>query len=360
MDCVTCGMFRQFDAVANQYAVQAFEALAPWVRNGFTAFVGVWLAFHLGWRGVLQGNLRLAEMMNAGAIFAAVAVVLQGSGFYWDWIYLPGREVMSGLTQIVVSSPSAGIGDPSMTGLLSTVEREVMRVFAVVQGIISESNFYELVNLVSGVLLLLPYVFVWGIFLAFLLEGTFKFLGVSALAPIFIACAAFKATRGFTMSAGRILLSGILTVVFAGVAMGFTITIVKLYTANLPMGPDGVTFVGDPSAFVLSREYFSILLIGFISILFHLKAATLASNISGAMDGPGAASAVVATGMMGIGLLKSAALAPAKPVIDNARRRYGEAVMDGMSRAASSTVSAARHGAGGLIERLTSRIGGAP
>ncbi len=357
MDCVTCGMFRQFDTVANQYALQAFEALAPWVRNGFTAFVGAWLAFHLGWRGVLQGNLRLPEMMNAGAVFVAVAVILQGSTFYWSWIYLPGREVMSGLTQIVVSSPSAGIGDPSMTGLLSTVEREVMRVFAVVQGIIAESNFYELVNLVGGILLLLPYVFVWGIFLAFLLEGIFKFLGISALAPIFIACIAFKATRGFAMSAARILLSGILTVVFAGVAMGFTITIVKTYTADLPMSTDG-TFAGDPSAFVLSREYFSILLIGFISILFHLKAATLASNIAGASDGPGAASAVVAAGMAGVGLLKAAALAPARPVIDNVRRRYGEAVMDGVSRAASSALSAAGRRAGTLMERLTSRIGG--
>lgn len=357
MDCVTCGMFRQFDTVVNQYALQAFEALAPWVRNGFTAFVGAWLAFHLGWRGVLQGNLRLPEMMNAGAVFVAVAVILQGSAFYWGWIYLPGREVMSGLTQIVVSSPSMGVGDPSMTGLLSTVEREVMRVFAVVQGIIAESNFYELVNLVGGILLLLPYVFVWGIFLAFLLEGIFKFLGVSALAPVFIACIAFKATRGFAMSAARILLSGILTVVFAGVAMGFTITIVKTYTADLPMTADG-TFAGDPSAFVLSREYFSILLIGFISILFHLKAATLASNIAGASDDPGAASAVVAAGMAGVGLLKAAALAPARPVIDNARRRYGEAVMDGVSRAASSALSAAGRRAGTLMERLTSRIGG--
>jgi len=350
-------MFRQFDAVANQYAMQAFEALAPWVRNGFTAFVGAWLAFHLGWRGVLQGNLRLPEMMNAGAVFAAVAVVLQGSSFYWDWIYLPGREVMSGLTQIVVSSPSAGVGDPSMTGLLSSVEHEVMRVFVVAKGMIAESSFYELVNLVGAVLLLLPYVFVWGIFLAFLLEGIFKFLGISALAPIFIACIAFKATRGFAMSAARVLLSGILTVVFAGVAMGFTITIVKVYTAGLPMNASG-EYVGDPSDFVLGAKYFSILLIGFISILFHLKAATLASNIAGASDGPGAASAVVAAGMAGVGLLKGAALAPARPVIDNARRRYGEAVMDGVSRAASSALSAAGRRAGGLMERLTSRIGG--
>ncbi len=357
MACVTCEMFQQFDNVANSYALEAFEALTPWVKNAFTAFVGVWMAFQLGWRGILQGNLRLAEMMSSAAVFVAVAVILQGSSFYWEWVYIPGRQVMSGLTQMVVSSPMAGVDDPSMTGLLSTVETEVMRVFRVVKGMIAESSFYELVNFVAGIVMLIPYIFVWGIFLAFLLEGIFKFLGISALAPMFIACAAFKPTRGFAISAARVLLSGILTVVFAGVAMGFTITIVKLYTAGLPIDVDG-NYVGDPGKFVMSAEYFSILLIGFISVLFHLKAATLASNISGASDGPGAASAVVAAGMMGVGLVKAAALAPAKPIIDNAKRRYGEAAMSGISRGVSSAASAARSGASSLMDRLTSRIGG--
>src|SRR3546814_11157594 len=95
MSCVTCEMFQQFEAGANGYALEAFEALAPWVRNACTAFVGVWIAFHLGWRGVLEGNLRLAETMGTAAVFAAVATVLQGSIFYWEWVYLPGRQVMS-------------------------------------------------------------------------------------------------------------------------------------------------------------------------------------------------------------------------------------------------------------------------
>src|SRR3546814_20235999 len=108
----------------------------------------------------------------------------------------------------------------------------------------------------------------------------------------------------------------------------------------------------------MSTEYFSILLICFISVLFHLKAATLASNISGASDGPGAASAVVAAGMMGVGLLKGAALAPAKPVFDNAKSRYGEVAMNQISRGESAAASAARRSASGLMARLTSRLGG--
>src|SRR3546814_14910249 len=107
----------------------------------------------------------------------------------------------------------------------------------------------------------------------------------------------------------------------------------------------------------MSTEYFSILLICFISVLFHLTAATLASNISGASDGPGAASAVVAAGMMGVGLLKGAALAPAKPVFDNAKRRYGEVAMNQISRGASAADQAARSSATSLMARLMRTIG---
>jgi hypothetical protein len=50
------------------------------------------------------------------------------------------------------------------------------------------------------------------------------------------------------------------------------------------------------------------LLLGFVSVLFHLKAATLASNISGASDGPGAAAAVVTGGLAAVAAVKSTTL----------------------------------------------------
>jgi hypothetical protein len=50
------------------------------------------------------------------------------------------------------------------------------------------------------------------------------------------------------------------------------------------------------------------ILLGFVSVLFHLKAATLAANISGASDGPGAAATVVAGGLAAVAAAKGAAL----------------------------------------------------
>ncbi|MDX5416855.1 MAG: hypothetical protein LPK88_11150, partial [Alphaproteobacteria bacterium] len=110
----------------------------------------------------------------------------------------------------------------------------------------------------------------------------------------------------------RILLNGIFVVVFAGIAMGMTGFIVKSFVID----GGGVIEDGQLTVvvrdFVWSRQFFSILIVGFISILFHLKSATLASNLSGALDGPGAAAAVVTAGMMAAGGAKAASLIGAR------------------------------------------------
>jgi hypothetical protein len=59
------------------------------------------------------------------------------------------------------------------------------------------------------------------------------------------------------------------------------------------------------AAWVFSKDYWHLFLIGFISILFHLKASTIASNISGSSDGPGAAGALVGAAMIAAGTAKN-------------------------------------------------------
>jgi len=60
------------------------------------------------------------------------------------------------------------------------------------------------------------------------------------------------------------------------------------------------------AAWVFSKDYWHLFLIGFISILFHFKASTIASNISGSSDGPGAAAVVVGAAMLAAGASKKA------------------------------------------------------
>jgi hypothetical protein len=291
--CITCEVFQRFDAVGNTYAREAFASVTPFVKGGFFAFVGLWVAWQLLRISTADIDFRGLGWNAAALVFAGAA--LSGTDFYWSWVYEPTRAAMSGLTQMMVKNPSTGVADTSMTGLLQAVEGEILKVFATSKAMMEGGGMFTFLPYIAALILMIPYVFVWCIFLAYLLEGIFKLLAITALAPVFIAIAPFRSTRGFSMSALRVMVGGVLTVVFAGVAMGFTITVVKYYTGQLPLSAEA--FTSDADDFIFSPDYFAILLIGFVSILLHLKAATLAANIAGANDGPGAAAGVAAAGL---------------------------------------------------------------
>jgi|HigsolmetaAR202D_1030399.scaffolds.fasta_scaffold07041_5 hypothetical protein len=334
--CITCGIFQQLDSLSIRYGREVFEALAPATRQAFSAFIGLWFAFQLFYKGLLRGALKLQDFMAKMVLFAVLHVALMSSSYYWDFVYVPIRETTSAISQLVVR-PAGEITDPTFTGLLKVVETEVWKVVDLSRAMLEDAGWFSPTLLIAGLLLLIPFLFVLLVFVAFLLEGLFKFLAITVLAPLAIVCIGFDATRGFAISAGRILLGGALTIIFAAVAMGFTVAILRAYIAPplLPIEMDG-ELKTRIAHFPFSKAYFGLLILGFISVLFHLKAATLAANISGASDGPGAAATVVGAGMAALGTAKAIASAPVRryagKLWDKADAFVGGRTSDGVQR----------------------------
>ena len=306
MGCTSCAIYHNLDQVSKVYGRSVFEALAPQCSKLFTAFLAVWLIWQLGVNWLYKGEINKEETLKAFLGFLIVGLFLKGSGYYWEYFYEPAYDVISKLTQAVITVSGHVGGDGSIKKMLEVVERELSRIFDLQKMISADASWYQVPTMIAGLVLCLPYVFIWGLFLAYTLEGIFKLLAVTALAPIFIVCAAFPSSRSFTYAAGRIVLNGGLTVVLAGVAMGFTLSILKHYMAAIPMNEGGM--VAGAAAWVFSKDYWHLFLIGFISILFHFKASTIASNISGSSDGPGAASALVGATMIAAGMAKNAGM----------------------------------------------------
>jgi hypothetical protein len=268
-ECITCALFLELDNVSQTFARDSYEAIAPWTKKAFGVFTGVWMA----WQFIRMylGEADLKEIGKQALIFVFVGAILGTSDFYFDWFYDPLRTVMSTLTQMVVSVPSTGVEDGELVTLVERVESEMMKVIEFAGDVMSSGGWFDTFGIVViMVLFVVPFVFVWLIFLAFLLEGAFKLLGVTALGPPLIALSAFKATRGFSMSALRIAINGVMTVVFAGVAMGFTLMVLETNISDLPINAQG-DFTGDADRFIFSRPFFAILIVGMLSILFHLN-----------------------------------------------------------------------------------------
>jgi hypothetical protein len=295
-------MFDQFDQLAQTYGHDAFNVIAPAAKLAFNAYVGAWVAWVLIYHALIRGDLSVQMIVPRIMLITVCDIALNGVDLYWDWLYQPAYDAMNQIATALVVKSSTGIDVRSLAGMLGEVEQRILQMLVIAAKIWQDGGLLSIGLVFAGAILSLPYLFVWGIFMAFVLEGVFKLMAVTAVAPLLIVCAAFNGTRGFAISGARIVLGGVLTVIFAAVAMGFTLHVLDLFMSKLPVGPTG--FHISVSQWVLSKEYWAALILGFISILFHLKAATLASNISGASDGPGAAAAVVAGGMSAFAAVK--------------------------------------------------------
>jgi hypothetical protein len=305
MACLSCDIFTPLDQLAQSYGREAFNALAQPTRVAFNAFVGVWAAWVFAVEGALLGSMSFRKVAPQVLIFTLCGAGLLSVDLYWEWFYQPIYDAMNGIATSLVTG-ATGVEAHSLQDMLSAVEDQVFNVLIVAGKMIGESGFSHIGLAVYGLVMALPFLFVWGIFLAFIVEGIFKLLAITAVSPLLVAAAAFKPSRGFAVSGFRVVLGGALTVIFAAVAMGFTMHVLRDFIGKIPVSGGG--FSQDMSSWAGGKDYWGMILLGFVSVLFHLKAATLASNISGASDGPGAAAAAVTGGLAAVAAVKGAAL----------------------------------------------------
>src|SRR5258708_35940295 len=105
--------------------------------------------------------------------------------------------------QLISPDATAGAQASGISGMRGIVEKEVQRAFAVATAVMKDGGITNLYVLVLGIVLAVPYVFVWGIFLAFVIEGVFKLLGVRAVAPVLIAGAGVLTSPGVCSARGH-------------------------------------------------------------------------------------------------------------------------------------------------------------
>lgn len=374
--CLFCGMFSElftqaFGTGNGGFARLAFDALlspANALARIAATFLVVWtmLQFMLyedASREVLKRSLKLVGILigvgffySAGGgtwLFETIIIGMQKIG-----LGAADKVVTAGMQACTAVTTGAKGGGGTYEGLWAGVE---CVAFSPVR--LAAENWAKLsgpVGIVTGLgdwlawlILAAPYMFVLGVFGAFLVQSMFYFLAVAGAAPVILLFLVFDSTRGIVWSALKLLLTGTLTIVFAGMAMGFTGFVLKKYAgevANFQAYTTATSFsqcyesevkslkdkginpyadawknentitqitklckdrVGEAEKtkevlesdkvcsaehFVCTKSYWSAFLIGLISILLHLLAPRIAANLSGASDSAATAAAVVAGG----------------------------------------------------------------
>ena len=295
--CYTCEMFTTFYEFGMQYGTDIFHALLSPALILFNAVVGLWFAWQLVFKVLIQGEFEAAGFIKSLCLFVFVGSILHGASFFWDYIHGPFLNLVSAIAQKIITLGKSSLNDPTFEGVIKTVDDALnSSVFQVWNILMNEGNWYTLTikPMIGAVILMAPYIFVICIFLAFMLEFVFSVLVVTAIMPLLLICLVFEVTRVFTISAGRIALTGALTLIFACIAMGFTIAVFHKFGPLIPVNLEGAH--REISEFVFSKRYWAIFILGFVSVFFHLKASTFAAALAGSMGGPGPAAAVTAAG----------------------------------------------------------------
>lgn len=386
-ECHICSFVAQLEAKADVFTAEVVRELSVFAVNIWRPILVLWFAYvcvfvYIGLKkyepAKIGSRVFLAVILSA-LISSTAAGTAQNDpthSIYWKMTHELYKKVSAGVSSAILSM-GGGIEIPDQSAALagapavslSTNSYPFTRVFGamensvwniIVTGIgaiwsnpsaatntanqswfvkmLGLPGIQQVVNVIQSILLLLPYVFVIGLFTAYIVESLFMYLATTMVAPFLMICAFFDPLRQIFITGLRIYASAALTIIFAAMAMGFTLSvsagyfseiqclIVKEPTITLASGKTATcssATIARTDPVILSYEYWSAVLIGFASILLHIKAKTLASNFSGASDGAGPAAAVVAATKLAVGGALAAGLSAARQLPGNARDAAG-------------------------------------
>lgn len=284
--CYTCELYSAFYDFGINYGKEIYIALLPSVRTMFNAYVGFWLAWTLVFKVLLKGDFDWAGFAKTLILFIFVEALLQGGDYFWTYIHAPCFSLTSSVAQKIITLGKAPLKAPTFEGVIRTVDYSLNKtVFQMWDALLAEVGWTSWKPLIAAIVLIVPYLIVICIFLAFMLEFVFSILVITAICPLLYIALCFKPLQRIVINAGQIVLYGALTLIFSCIAMGFTLEAFHKFSPIMPVGVEGIHV--DITNFIFSRQYWAIWILGFLSAFFHLKASYFAASISYFFQGGG-------------------------------------------------------------------------
>lgn len=282
--CYICEIYSAFYDFGINYGKDIYKALLPSGQIVFNAYVGLWLAWTLVFKTLLKGDFDWTDFIKSLMLFVFVETLLQGGDYFWTYVHNPFLALISAIAQKIITLGKVSTMAPTFEGVIQTVDYALNKtVFQTWNALMEEAGWTSWKPVIAAIILIIPYLVVMGVFLAFMLEFVFSMLVITSICPLLFIAICFKPFQRIVINAGQIALYGALTLIFSCIAMGFTLEVFHKFSPIIPIGPEGV-HIGIIN-FIFSKQYWAIWILGFLSVFFHLKAAYFAANISNFFQG---------------------------------------------------------------------------
>ncbi len=280
------------DNVATPYCMELFDMLGRKSSEMFTAFVGIWFLWQLIFKGILQGDLVFAEFVKKLFLFSFIAFVLPHHNWFLIWFYLPLNEVVQGLLANILQMGINGeIIASTRNGMLDAVDGVISQIINIFTVLVKGSYFMDFEAKLAGGILLIPYIILLCIFLAYVIEFIFTLLIITAISPLLFIALGFSITSGVFIGGVRVVFQEVLNLVLAVIAISLALMIVNQTLREMTL-LDGMALRKAAIHWVFGEEYWACLISGAISCVFLVKTRVIASSMTGSIGGVGSSAAL--------------------------------------------------------------------
>lgn len=284
MNCIVCRIAEPLEHVAENYAVFLFKAISPYAIHLFEGFVGMWVLYQIIYKGIVLGELEITSTIKQFCIFAVILTILRTHHLLWEIVYNPLGEFVKLMVKLITQTSTYNYETSHDKGLLVAID-EMLQQIIVLGASLSDS--WSPLQIGAAIPIMLVYILLGAIAVAFALEYILAAFLVASFSPVLLIAVGFDVTKLIAIRALQVILGGVLTVIFSTIAMSLTLMAAKELFYDISI--NGNLSNMSIKNFAYSRDYIALLILGMISILSQIKARMIAFNMIRSIDGGGIA-----------------------------------------------------------------------
>lgn len=291
LESVSVKWFRVIETTLNDFAGQSAQTLAPilmQVMNWGVPLLLVVYGFHCLSKGQTVDLWGVGRKLLVAFLCYGILARMSNS---WQYLIEPVRQALffipsaffAGHNQFNIPAPITIGANKTVYQFLYTIDLKFNHMMDLIKFAVHHNAGFLGINigvwifsLVFGFL----FGFLWCVFIAVLSDVFITLSLISALSPLFIACFAFKLTRGIGETVVKIFFAMFLKIFLATLSISLIFFLMDKMDLGFPVNHDGTLDSDKADVFFFSADsWFLVLMCVFGSFLL-LKASKFASQLA--------------------------------------------------------------------------------
>lgn len=276
MACITCEIIMPFQTVAADYGMSLQRIIAVHALQLFKSFTGAWFVWQVIIHGLVKADLNIYKAIKDFSILLVILFGLKQYSYYWAWINQAFNQSIYDLLVIIFKSSSNKISSTgSLVDILETVDVVQYKIQNLAKFFVKESGILNILPLIAGVLLLIPYLMLWIMFVLYFIEYIVVTTTVHIISPVLIALSIFETIRPFSIRGMGAFLKPTIALIIGIIHIKLTFLLIEKYTNELPI--ESNFFKLDAKSWLLGGSYWSCVVVGWTGAISQLRIKSMAN-----------------------------------------------------------------------------------